>query len=1284
MKLPHPRTTSSSYFAAVLCAASAAFCFGVSPSASAASPAEAAKKPVAAPSSTSDAASPAEASLRSFDLPAGDASTTLRLFATQSGEQVLFLVDEVRGVRTRALAGRMRAADALRSLLAGTVLRADRDPSANAWVVTREARAPSGAERRDAAAAGALRRDSLLASASEDGVTVLDPFVVSEEDNVGYSATSTLSGTRINTALRDVGAAITVITPEFLSDTASTDIGELLSLTTSTEVGGTSGNFAGGTTFDSRPDQSEARENPMGNQRVRGIGAATTSRDYFITDIPFDAYNISRVTMSRGPNSLLFGIGNPAGIIEYSLNKPLLRKDRTEVSARYGSKDSFRGTLDVNRVLVRDRLALRVSTLTQKNNFAQEPAFDRSRRAYLSLEAVLRKGDGTGMLGRTTLRSSAEFGRMNSLPVNVIPPTDGYSPFFEVLDPALDDLPGVEMRAAVKQGSSGFIWRPRVTIDNRIGTSAIPQSAGGYYGVPYFVNVPLVYAASGQQLPGYGAGAGAGLSDLAGVMGRIRYTAAANKRNQVDFFSTRSAYVALAGFTTPSLQDRTIFDYRNRLLSGDSNRTEMKFSAANAALAQELFRGRGGLEVAVDQQKSNSSRSLPFSHSRNGAGNGQSDIYIDVSQYLSNDQPNPNVGRPFIQQAGLSDREQWRDREALRGTGFYRLDLENEGRSLFGVPLGNHTLTGMYSHQQSDYKVISSNIGWVSDRYDLYTDVFQENLSAQGLRRPVIVKYVGPSVLNAASKADLRITDVWDGRIPQDGDRYKVTFFDNTTKRLVTDYLDVHRFLANGGFTRQRVASESLSLKSDFWKNHIVSVIGWRWDNMRSYANTPVRRLADTSLDPTSVTVSDAPNLDESGRRFTWSLVGRYPQALLGRLPLGSELSAYFNTSGNFNPVSVRTNLLGEIIPAPAGKTKEWGVLLEMFERRVSLRLNWFQTNQTNSSNNAGGATSEVYTFPNFLLSRYVAAEKTGIPFNTIAGVTAAGYSSYQQLYDVFLKLLPERVRQLQNLRIEGGATMYDPLQGLTDVSNLDAKGFEAELVGNLTRRWRMSLNVAKQETIVNGSARLTKQVADELYANLVKYRLLAIEQGPGIAGGYSSVSSRYLSNIGSSLAATVARDGAVSQEQRRWRANLVTSYDLADIGLPVLKRMTVGTAVRWQAKIAIGNPFLTGDRLKQKIVDANVGYKSTSEILDTDPIMQSQYPDLENPFWGPEELTGDFWIGYKQRLTKKIDWRLQLNVRNAWGNSKDIPVTANPDGTIAIVRIPNETRWYLSSTFTF
>jgi hypothetical protein len=347
--------------------------------------------------------------------------------------------------------------------------------------------------------------------------------------------------------------------------------------------------------------------------------------------------------------------------------------------------------------------------------------------------------------------------------------------------------------------------------------------------------------------------------------------------------------------------------------------------------------------------------------------------------------------------------------------------------------------------------------------------------------------------------------------------------------------------------------------------------------------------------------------------------------------------------------------------------------------------LNWFETLQTNSSNNAGGATGNLYGFPNFLISRYRTAETQGIAFNTIPGVTAAGYSSYQQLYAALFQLLPEPTNTLKNLRFAAnGNLQFDNIQGLTDTSNLNARGFEAELVGNITRRWRVSANVAKQETVVDGSARLTKQVADAVYANLVKFNLLGIDQGPALPERQSAA-ERFASNVGTPLAATVARDGAVSQEQRRWRANFVSTYDLRDFENSILSKMSVGTAVRWQAKIAIGNPFLTGERLKEKIVQTNKTYTSTSQIKDTDPVMDMQFPDLQHPFYGPQELAGDVWLSYRPgKIFKNIDWRLQLNVRNAWGNGQDIPVTANPDGTIAVVRIPNETRWYLSSTFSF
>lgn len=57
-----------------------------------------------------------------FDLPAADATETLRLFTEQSGEHIVYLIDHVRGERTNAVRGTMTAAESLQRMLAGTNL----------------------------------------------------------------------------------------------------------------------------------------------------------------------------------------------------------------------------------------------------------------------------------------------------------------------------------------------------------------------------------------------------------------------------------------------------------------------------------------------------------------------------------------------------------------------------------------------------------------------------------------------------------------------------------------------------------------------------------------------------------------------------------------------------------------------------------------------------------------------------------------------------------------------------------------------------------------------------------------------------------------------------------------------------------------------------------------------------------------------------------------------------------------------------------------------------------
>src|SRR5690606_30754553 len=111
--------------------------------------------------------------------------------------------------------------------------------------------------------------------------------------------------------------------------------------TTGTEVAGQGGNFLG--QGDGAVLTNTDRLEPIQNTRVRGLAEADNTRDFFLSDIPWDSYNVGRVDLQRGPNSILFGIGSPAGIVNASLNSAAF-SDSNTIEARVGSFGSTRFT----------------------------------------------------------------------------------------------------------------------------------------------------------------------------------------------------------------------------------------------------------------------------------------------------------------------------------------------------------------------------------------------------------------------------------------------------------------------------------------------------------------------------------------------------------------------------------------------------------------------------------------------------------------------------------------------------------------------------------------------------------------------------------------------------------------------------------------------------------------------------------------------------------------------------------------------------------------------------
>jgi iron complex outermembrane receptor protein len=78
-----------------------------------------------------------EAARKSYDIAPGDAASTLKRFADESGRQVVFLVDAVRGVKTNPVRGEYTVREALTRLVADTGLVVAEDAKSGALMVNR-------------------------------------------------------------------------------------------------------------------------------------------------------------------------------------------------------------------------------------------------------------------------------------------------------------------------------------------------------------------------------------------------------------------------------------------------------------------------------------------------------------------------------------------------------------------------------------------------------------------------------------------------------------------------------------------------------------------------------------------------------------------------------------------------------------------------------------------------------------------------------------------------------------------------------------------------------------------------------------------------------------------------------------------------------------------------------------------------------------------------------------------------------------------------------------------
>lgn len=1259
-------------------------------------------------------------SARSFDLKAGDASESLKGFARQARVDIVYDAKSVEGIEMPKVMGVLPPREVLQLLLEGTGLVFKEDQDTGAIAITRQKITPGDLRNSNPNTTqspmndklslinpqstrnpvtrfvGALLTVAVFSSppvtAQEDNsdleVFELSPFVIEESANVGYLATSTLAGTRIKTNLNDLGSSISVITTEFMEDTAATGMGSLLSYVSNAEVGGVFGNFSGAVEQqDSRYYDTDNRTNPQFNQRIRGLGSAALTRNYFLTDIPFDSYNTERVSINRGPNSLLFGIGNPGGVINNSTKRAIQRANLNKISLKVDSFGSFRTEMDFNRSIIQDKLAVRLAALYDDTKFKQEPAWNRDERIYGNLEWIVSDNSSSNILDRTIVRGSFESGTSKGSPPEVIPPTIAYHNWFEPISPDIENYTGSAAFAQAITPSDGGRWEFQPTYNPFQGSSESNINTTARLGV--FRHVLVMYG-DGQN-PGIGDGnpdgflglipwnAGKDTLDSAGLAGKpaVADLSGSTGLGRYGWYHANSPYGEpyAIGFAAPTLQNRDVFDYHNYVYSGGIDVAERNFEVNNIIIEQGFFNNRAGVEIAYDEQHYESTQDFFFAGGNGTSRTGPYDIYVDIVEFLPNGQSNPNLGRAYSRVARPQINHNEIDRETFRITAFGELDFSDKQNWLRFF--GKHRFTGLYNSQSRENFFNGQREGWTSDTIDIASIVAGGNIAH--FRRPVNVGvYVSDSLLGLDSMDQVRLHQINIQR-PQVGQRYNIMYgdagkSDPSDRGFQTGPVEIGRYVFAEDLTRTEIDSVALSWQSYLLNDHVIGLIGWRNDSTKSYGlassseSGQDRLLDDGTYNPAYTQLSSAPSIDEDGDTITWSVVGVYPERLLGELPFDMDLRVHYAESENFNPVGLRNNALGRAIGQPSGTTTEYGFTFDFQKSKYSIKFNWFETKLQDIS---AGVSVNVINGAREFVNGYLTAEDTGLPFSNAFALyegdpASFPIQSYSQFYDSVISIIPDEllsVVQPEFVDTNGNGIAdswqdRNPVQNLSSTRDRVAEGMEIELVANPTDKWRLMLNIARQETINDNTAPEMARLAEEFTAGLIENRLDELVYNPTGIGAVRPLNDRWVGSYLAPIRGVKALDGTISNEQREWRITAVTNYEFSD-GL--FKGTSIGGAVRWESEAATGYVY---------------------ELEETTGV---PVPIVSQPFFDDGLTSGDIWIAHNCLIFKgKVDWKIQLNIRNAFSDNVDIPVKTNPDGQIAVVRIPNQRTVTLTNTFSF
>jgi outer membrane receptor protein involved in Fe transport len=969
---------------------------------------------------------------------------------------------------------------------------------------------------------------------ARDDIVELSPFIVQADRDDGYVAADSLAGTRIRTPLKDIASTIAVVTKDMLDDLAANNIEQLLVYTAGTEVVGVGGNFSDSRLNSGAQDFEAVRENANPNTRVRGLAGADQTRNYFLNKaIPLDSYNTQSVTVNRGANSVLFGFGSPAGIIENTMLSPRFR-NAGQVRFSFGSFDSYRTSLDLERILWKNKLSVRFAMLGDNRGYEQRSTFRDQERYYAAVTFKPFKG--------TSIRVNGENGHLDQLLPRVDPPVDSLTTWWDFNQPTRANVFDNKLLYP-DRGPTETAWQRANNLDGMAGNWQ--QNPGLIYynpteSTPADAIVPYARVMSGSS-----------------VVTTYRFLAPRSSQEIAQYVAPINPLYSF--MVARQLLDRSIFDYRKEMIDGPNNGTWLDFNTQNVVVEQLFLNGNAGVELAYDRQKSVSSTYRTISTYR---GN---NIFIDANTILPDGRPNPNFGRPFISANGYANRDK-NLLETYRATAFAKYDFSKKRLGFLSWLLGTQTVTGMLARYERNQDYMS---GYNATVEPSWTDGLNANTLATS-RKITAVVYLGPSLAGLSSPAGINLMGVRNKLIIPE--TVSVMNLNSKTdyawaRQAVSTYVYPNwDYLANSVVYNYNKVDSQVAVWQGYWMGgSLVSTMGWRRDTDETGSSTATgfteygaRSLARPALDPARV-------VSTSANTFSYSLAFHVPSQWFQKIPGKPQLSVYYNNSENFDVAGgVRRNVIGDYIAPQQGKTEDYGFRIAALDNRLSIRFTWYETTQNNMSDNR---ISNSYPWTASLEEMIMEA----IPKATLDSLGYVGFDSPNGS-ELFRKYMDFYNFSTGATRPDGTREAgYASPGSVTDVTSSISKGLEIEGVFNPTKNWRIAFNVVKQKA--------QRGPASAVMVALMYDRLPQWEKvWDADLSDVQTVGSQAQRNIVNPINTARLSNGENAAELREWRVNIMTNYTFPKASF--LKGWGVGGAFRWEDSVTIGYPVINDPTL--------------------------------------------------------------------------------------------------------